>query len=356
MINKLKLSVSAGALALLMVGSISSAQAADVVQEPGCSFNGSVMAGYMYNWQDVSSEFSSFGDDITEKDEDFDGEPEWQTPFGEGAALVTCGGLNIQADFAAYNHTNDIDGKDEDLEQDNRHGGGALFYRDGSFAGGLSASLISQDITGKDSDMYRVGLFGEFYFDDVFTLGASAHYYNRDEVEGKDEDGFELAAWGRFYATPNFGLMLRGDVLLPNSSFDVGDDVPPGLDFDVDVDQGTGWAVTGEAEYLVWDQGLTIFGGARYAERSLDFNFDIAPDPDVHLRFDNDIEDLQVYAGLKFYFDFGGGKTLVENHRTGAFDNTSVFHEKLPEALASSVAGIADDFDEGPVAVVLAPN
>jgi len=357
MINKLKLSVSAAALALLAVGGISAAQAADVVQDPGCSLNGSVMAGYMYNWQDVSSDFSISGDDVEDKDFDVNGNPEWQTPFAEGAALFTCGELNIQADFASYNHSNDIDGKDEDIDQHNMHAGGALFYRNSSWAGGLSASMINQDVDDKDIGTFRVGLFGEFYFDDVFTLGASAHYYNQDEFDGKDEDGFELAAWGRFYATPDFSLMLRGDLLLPNSkfNFDPGD-VPPDINFDTDIHQGTGWAITGEAEYLVWDNGLTIFGGARYAERSWDFNFDIDPDPDVHFEFDNDIEDLQVYAGLKFYFDFAGGRTLVENHRMGAYDNTSVFHEKLPEAFTSSIAGVADAIDPEEVMLVAAPN
>ena len=110
-----------------------------------------------------------------------------------------------------------------------------------------------------------------------------------------------------------------------------------GINAHWDVDDG--WAVTGEAEYLVWDSGLSIFGGARYAERS--WNFDIeTPGPDFKL--DSDVEDFQVYAGLKFYFDFGRERTLVEDHRTGAFDNTSVFHEKLPELMTSSEAGLIE--------------
>ena len=104
-----------------------------------------------------------------------------------------------------------------------------------------------------------------------------------------------------------------------------------------DVDDG--WAVTGEGEYLVSDYGLSIFGGARYAERS--WKFDIET-PGTDFKFDSDVEDFQVYAGLKFYFDFGRERTLVEDHRTGAFDNTSVFHEKLPEIMTSSDAGLIE--------------
>ncbi|WP_162914322.1 hypothetical protein, partial [Taklimakanibacter lacteus] len=189
MIKRLKLSASAAALMLLVGGAVSSAQAADVM-DPGCMLSGSVAAGFLYDWQTLD-----FGGN-----EDFD--IDWSTPFGEGAGLVTCGGFNAQADVAYYAHSGDLDdisSKDADLDQTNSHIGGALFYRDpSSWAGGLQASWISQDIFGKDIDVFRVGLFGEFYLDDVFTLGGSAHYYNADWPEGVDEDGFQLAAWGRF--------------------------------------------------------------------------------------------------------------------------------------------------------------
>ncbi|MGE4253202.1 MAG: hypothetical protein AB7F09_27710, partial [Parvibaculaceae bacterium] len=297
MINRLKLSASAAALALLVGGALSSAQAADYV-EPGCTLSGSVTAGYMFNWQDTTLDI----DDKSEGDS-LDGSVDWNTPFGEGAGLVTCGGFNVQADVAYYAHSADLDdisGKDVDLDQTNSHIGGALFYRDpASWAGGASASWISQDVFGKDIDVFRVGLFGEFYLDDVFTLGASAHYYNTDWPAGLDEDGFELAAWGKFYATPDFALTLRGDLLLSEFEFTGGgDSVSEDLD---------GYAITGEAEYLVWDQGLSMFGGARYANREVDID-------NVNL----EVEDFQVFAGIKFYFGHQG--TLIERHRTGTVD------------------------------------
>jgi hypothetical protein len=301
MIKGLKLSASAAALMLLVGGAVSSAHAADYV-DPGCTLSGSVAAGFLYDWQDLElNGGGSEGFDI-----------DWSTPFGEGAGLVTCGGFNVQADVAYYAHSgdlNDISSKDADLDQTNTHIGGALFYRDpSSWAGGVQASWISQDIFSKDIDVFRVGLFGEFYFDDMFTLGGSAHYYNADWFQGIDEDGFQAALWGRFYATPDFSLMLRGDLLL--AEFQFGDE-------DVDWD---GFAITGEGEYLVWDQGLSLFGGARYAEREFD------PDnSDTSL----DIDDFQVYGGVKFYFGHDG--TLIERQRTGPIDNTSVFDEKLPK-------------------------
>jgi hypothetical protein len=305
MIKRLKLSASAAALMLLVGGAMSSVQAADYV-EPGCTLSGSVMAGFMYNWQEL--EFS-----INDGSEGFD--IDWSTPFGEGAGLVTCGAFNIQADVAYYAHSGDVSefSSDVDVDQTNTHIGGVLFYREpSSWAGGLQASWISRDISGIDLDVFRVGLFGEFYLDDVFTLGASAHYYNADWptdfTGGQDEDGFQGAVWGRFYATPDLSLMLRGDLLLAT----IDNDFEGKADWD-------GFAITGEGEYLVWDQGLSLFAGARYAERELD-----ADDADDSA----DIDDFQVYGGVKF--SFGQGGTLLERQRTGPVDNTSVFDEKLP--------------------------
>lgn len=323
MIGKFKLSASAAALALLVAGAVSSAQAADMVADEGCTLSGAVGIGYMYDWQKTDLDFGG-GDNL-------DGDVDWSTPFGEAGGLVTCGGFNVQADFAYYNHQGDAGnlGKMDidDVDADNSHFGGALFWRDPSFAAlGVSASWINQDVLSKDSDTFRVGLFGEFYLES-FTFGASAHYINGEIINvgplDIDQDGFELAAYGRFYATPDLSLMIRGDALLANI------DVPNGLTND-DVDLN-GWAITGEAEYLAWDKGLSVFGGVRYAQRSIE-----ADDAD----FNVDIDDTQVYAGLKFYFGQDG--TLMDRQRTGVVDNTSVFQEKLPNVLTSGVLGFAN--------------
>jgi hypothetical protein len=306
MINRLKLSASAAALCVVLGAGISSARAADVVAEPGCTLAGSVTAGFLYDWQKL---------DPNNDNEDLD--IDWSTPFGEGAGLVTCGGFNIQADVAYYAHSGDISdfsSSDVNIDQTNTHIGGDLFFRDpSSWAAGVQASWISQSIDAKDIDVFRVGLFGEFYLDDVFTLGGSVNYFNTDWPENKNEDGVQLAAWGRFYATPDFSLMARGDL-----QFAKIDNLEGETNNDADLD---GWAISGEGEYLVWDQGLSLLAGARYAERTLD------PDEFSNL----DIRDFQVYGGVKFYFGQGG--TLIERQRTGTVDNTSVFDEKLPAAV-----------------------
>jgi hypothetical protein len=319
MIGKLKLSAGAAALALLVAGGISSAQAADVIDE-GCTLSGAVGIGYMFDWQKGDFDFGS--------EDSFDGDADWNTPFGEAGGLVTCGGFNVQADFAYYNHQGDADiglGKLEDVDADNSHFGGALFWRDPSYAAlGVTGSWVNQDVFSKDSDVFRVGVFGEFYLDNI-TLGGSVHYFNGELVDfgvfSADQDGFELAAYGRYYATPDLSLMLRGDFLLSQI-----DGSNQGGDGDVD-----GWAITGEAEYLAWDKGLSVFGGVRYAQRSLE------PDQgDQEL----DIDDTQVYAGLKFYFGQDG--SLMDRQRTGVVDNTSTFLEKLPNVLTSSILAQAN--------------
>src|SRR6185369_485635 len=111
MIRKLKWSASTAVLAFLITAGAGSSvvKAADVVAEPGCTLSGSVMAGYMYDWQN-----STFD---TGEDDDFDGKDvDWNTPFGEGAGLVTCGNFNIQADVAYYAHSADIDEDDVDID------------------------------------------------------------------------------------------------------------------------------------------------------------------------------------------------------------------------------------------------
>ena len=335
MTNKLKLSASAAALALLIAGGASSVKAADVVEDPGCTLSGAVGIGYMYTWTDVSVDFDS-SEDIGDKDDDsFDGN--FNTPFGEAGGLVTCGAWNAQADFAYYDHSTELDDgdKDIDINASNSHFGGAVFWRDPSFASiGVHASVVGQDTEGiLQTDLYRVGIFGEWYLNDQFTLGAAVHYHDGDIVDDLNQSGWEFTANARFYVTPDFSLMVQGDYITADLDGDFNFGGSTDTDFDLD-----GWAITGEAEYLVWDQGLSIFAGARYSERSLDFEISNANEFD---KIDIDIDETQVYAGIKFYFGHDG--TLIERQRTGLTDNTSTMLEKLPAPINSILSTEDDD-------------
>jgi hypothetical protein len=305
-----KLGVSALALAALMTVTANIASATDVA-DPGCTLHGAMMLGGMYGNQ--SYDASSGGPDLDDTN--------WTALFGEGAGLVTCDAWNFQSDFAYYDHSTEVDvsGKDVDVGGSNGHLGGAVFWRDPSFALGVSGSWVNEDTFFKDINYARIGAFGEFYVGDQFTLGGSAHYFtNTEDIFGaKDHDGFELAAIAKFYPTTDLALTLRGDMML--SEMKGGGEK---LDFD-------GLSITGEAEYLVWDEGLSLFAGGRYANREFSEGGDSI-----------DINDLQAYIGIKFAFGSSGG-SLVDRDRSGAYDNTSVMLEKLPNWVDSFIAAEA---------------
>ena len=301
----LKTGASAAILFAFAVAAPSLSQAADVA-DPGCSLHGAVQLGYMFTDNDISA---------TGTDENTD----WQTPFGEGAGLVTCNAWNFQGDFALYAHESEFDsgGTSVDLSGYNGHFGGAAFWRSpdaGSL--GLSASIMNLDEIIVDNDYWRVGAFGEFYVGDQFTLGGSAHYFSGKDFADKDHDGFELTANAKFYVMPELSLSVQGDFMTSELSIS-------GTDADFD-----GFAITGEAEYLVWDEGISLFGGARYAERQLS-----ASGTEI------DFDDLQVYVGLEFAFGAAGG-SLADRDRSGPIDNTSTMFEKLPSWVNEAVAAI----------------
>jgi hypothetical protein len=99
-------------------------------------------------------------------------------------------------------------------------------------------------------------------------------------------------------------------------------------DDDADFD---GFAITAEGEYLVWDEGLSLFAGARYAEREIEED-----------DFSINVDDVQVFVGMSFAFG-AAGTSLVNLDRTGPIDNTSTMFEKLPDVFSEFIAGIDED-------------
>lgn len=338
-----RLGVSLLALLAAAVMMPQAASAADIA-DTGCTLQGAVMGGGLLGWQ--SYDVDSIDDENAE-------DTDWSALFAEASGLVTCNAWNFQADYAYYGHSADLGNKDIDddtpipdeldsksleSEAGSHHFGGAVFWRDPQFAAvGLSGSYITQDadwyFIDKDNSYYRVGLFGDFYANDQFTLGGSVHYFNgSSEAFGKDfadHDGFELAAFAKFYATPELAFSLRGDYMISDFSEDGSGGGSGDISFD-------GFAITGEAEYLVWDEGLSLFGGARFASREFNDMGELG------------IDDVQVYAGLKFALG-GGGGSLVDRDRSGAYDNTSVMLEKLPNAWASYGAAVSSELRDDPI-------
>jgi hypothetical protein len=305
----LKAGASVAALLAFVVAAPGLSRAADMA-DPGCSLHGAVTLGYMFTGGDVS--VTGFG--VVDLDN-----TEWQTPFGEAAGLVTCDAWNFQADFADYAHNSSVDfGKDTiDIGSTEGHFGGAAFWRQPDMGTlGISASRTDQALEFINTDYWRVGAFGEFFVGDQFTLGASAHYFDGKDINaaGKDHKGFEITANAKFYVTPDLSLALQGDFMngtLHNSG--------PNIDFD-------GWAIGSEAKYRVWDEGLSVLGGARYAERELSGSGESIK-----------VKDMQAYVGIEFAFG-AGGSSLVASDRSGPIDNTSVMFEKLPEFFSDVIA------------------
>ena len=297
-----------------------------------CTISGVVEGGGLYDWQNSDV---SLGSPTQIK-----ANSNWLSGFGEGAVGVNCDNLNVQADGALYAFWASASvpqiptNEDVNLTVRQGHIGGAAFIRDpNSYTLGVSGSWITQNylasskptdlVSGESSgNLWRVGGFAEYYASDSFTLAASAHYFSgslpeiqvTSPVPEFDQSGFELAAIAKFYPTNDLSLTARADIL--RSTLRVANTA----DFDFN-----GYAISFEGEYLMPDTQLSIFAGGRYADRLISlFN-------PVHM----DFQDTQVYTGLKFAFGGQPSRSIAARDRSGSYDNTSVFLEKLPNMAAS---------------------
>jgi hypothetical protein len=283
--RSLLVATSAIAIAVFIGAPAPDGRAADVDDEVCQSLAGTIRAGYVFGEQD------------------FDGESrDYETLFGEAAALYHfCNtNLNIQADYAVHGHQFDSGFEDNDRW----HAGGVLFWRDQELGVlGLDVSFLNESYFDDDFESWRFGVRGEYFVNDMFTLGAGAGYFD-GKAFAEDGDGFDVNAWGRIYPTESIGLLARFDYAV--------------VDFrDVNLDY---WAVTGEGEYLLPNVPVSIFAGARYAGQEF---------PGKVGEFS--IDDIQAYAGISIYLGSdGNGGSLASHQRNNTLDNTSVILERLP--------------------------
>ena len=239
--------------------------------------------------------------------------------FGDAAIGYGCANWMAQVD-GAFNYDSFSNSGLGGLNgQDSQgHVGGAIFWRDPSVGRfGLAGSEILNNAhfsgpavnTDFGGSLSRIGAFGDFYASDAITLGAGAFYVTGTPFNSTGtslpESGFEGNVHAKFYATPNLSLGLQGDIQQTN------------------LQQGSltkpwnGLAGSAEAEYLVPNTALSVFLGGRIASRQLvqattaTFN------------------DTQGYIGVKWAFG-GPVSSLSARDRSGTYDNTSVFDEKLP--------------------------
>ncbi len=302
------------------------AWSADIVEPAGCNIETLVQGGGMFT--DTKQLTSGFNYKYKSK------APETLTAFGEIASDLQCQSWTFRADAAAYGFWNDgtSNTRDYGLAIWQGHIGGSIYKRNEDTGMiGISASRVlhhgnldfdevlgQPDLSFKDSASYfRLGWYGEFFANDNFTLGAGAYYINGDLLKFATVDpdlrekGIEAFATLKFYANDNMAFALRGD-LIDSKIRGVGD-----LKL-------SGYAISAEAEYKFDNSNLSVFAGARYADRSFKLQ-----------ALKQDVEDVQGFIGLRF--DFGGPEfvSLRERDRTGAYDNTSVFQEKLQSTAAA---------------------
>jgi hypothetical protein len=296
--------------------------AADPVAEANCTVSGLVQGGGGLDGQNLNGPLNL-------------SLATWKIGFAEGALAYECGSWGAQLDGAFYGHwaNSTYRGTNYDMSNPEGHIGGAAYWRNadvGQF--GLAASRVFQSnairlggvapIPDTSSGLWRIGGFGEYFAGDMFTLGAGAHYISGQQIYPLggfqfEHQGIEAEIYAKAYASDNLALSVRGDVLASKFTFS-----------GAPVTNWNGFAIGAEAEYLVPDTALSLFASARYAKRTWDFgsgyNFD----------------DAQGLLGVKFAFGGSAPSSLRNRDRHGAYDNTSVFDEKLPNYSSSLLSAV----------------
>ena len=318
MISKLVLLASvSGMMLFVSIPSVFAAAASDSEQ---CTVHGIVSGGGFVNSQSVTFNFGSTGT----------ASPTWKGGFGEGALALSCGLFNAQVDAAVYDQTTGVvPATDPNLVLGSwlrqGHYGGAVFLRDQSVGAiGLSASKVLNiasltRIGGTfdgDNGYTRYGAFGEYYLNENTTLAASGHYFNGSfPYFNNGYSGFELAALATYYPSENLAITGRVDALLSQ------------LEFNTGPDQINGLALTLGGEYLVQDTNLSVFANGIFGYRKETF-----PTSTDTI----EVKDLVASVGFKFAFGGAGFNSLVARDRSGTYDNTSLWLEKLPDFISSA--------------------
>lgn len=274
------------------------------VQDEACRFAGSFGGGGGF----INTHLDADLDD--DDDDDFE-DVDWSTYNVDVAALGTCGAWNLQGD-ASY--TNFNPNTPFAKSNDAWHIGGAAFWRDPSHGLiGLDAAIISDEVTSKSNDGYRVGVRAEFFASDHLTVGGRVGYFDRDvsffePVSFKlVEQAIEASAFVKAYVHDDFALTATGDLLW--SDFRGG-----GPDAEVQ-----GYGVTLRAEYLA---RLHHHPVSLYAEGSL---YRMVGD----LVEEANLDGARLVAGLEVHFG-GMSDSLRSIDRYGPVDATGFWLNDVP--------------------------
>lgn len=263
--------ILAAGVSLLALTAVSTAQAKTV---------GHVAGGVNY----VSNDDSFFGG----KDID-----QWQFNFQGAAAFDLTPTWNLQFDtsFNSDRFSGDIFGG-KTLALDTWRAGTQAFWRDSSTGMvGVEFAYQTIDFQSISIDGFFVGLRGEYYAGDTFTVGGGVNYntYSADFYTELDTIGVNL--FGTYYANDKVGISLRGNYATTDIEM-----APADLD---------SYGISADVEYL-FQNNLSLSGSIAYA--STDFISD-------------DFERFTFGAKLKVYFGTEG--SLANQHRTSTLEPTN---------------------------------
>ena len=317
-----------GVSASMLVGA-SAVQAADVVPpKPYCSESLLVQAGGLVDgtsWK-VENNFTDTGS------------TNWLGGFGEAGAQVQCGdpwGVQLDAAYYYFGASNDAyDGvtNTDNLSEVHGHIGGVAYKREAdSYMLGLGVSdvmwydhitypLSPKSYNDLSQSLLRVGPLGQLFINDQFTLGGGAFYLtgntgytNGSTGQSYSVTGYDGNLFAKFYPNKQWALMARVD--MDHMHF-----VEEGVNYSSDI---YGQVGTLEAEYLIPNSSVSVFGGGRLAHQHyIDTYQNMA-----------DQSDIQGFAGFRIALGSTPITSLRDRDRNGLIDNTSVTLEKIPDML-----------------------
>lgn len=230
-------------------------------------------------------------------DDFFGGQDVDQYQFNfQGAAgfdLTPTWNIQFDASFNTDRFNGDTFGGPTTVALDTWRAGTQAFWRDS--ASGMFGIEVAYQSIGFSSvvfDGFFVGLRGEYYVSDAFTIGGGVNYntYGAD-FAGYDLDTVGANLFGTYYASDKLGISLRGNYASTDIAY-----APDNLN---------SFGISADVEYL-FQNNLSLNGSIGYG--NTDF-------------VSQDFDRFTVGAKLKVYFGTEG--SLANQHRTSTLEPTN---------------------------------
>ncbi len=264
-------SILAAGVSLLTLAAVSTAEAktfghvaggVNYVDNDDAFFGGKDVNQYQFNFQGAA------GFDLT---------PTWN--------------LQFDTSFNSDRFSGDTFGG-KTVAMDTWRAGTQAFWRDSATGMvGLEVAYQTVDFSSIAIDGFFVGLRGEYYAGDKFTVGGGVNYNTFEASFYTDLDTLGVNLFGTYYASDKVGISLRGNY----SSTDI-KSAPDNLDT---------YGISADVEYL-FQNNLSLSGSLAYG--STDF-------------ITQDFDKFTVGAKLKVYFGTEG--SLANQHRTSTLEPTA---------------------------------